>query len=81
VDIDKILLDRLRDEALAEGISFRAILNRTIRRGLETPTRRVEAYACPTFSMGAPLRPLDKALGLADALEDDETARALSQRR
>jgi hypothetical protein len=31
--------------------------------------------------MGAPQRPLDKALALADALEDEEVARELSLRK
>jgi hypothetical protein len=31
--------------------------------------------------MGPPLRPLDKALALADALEDEETARELTLRK
>jgi len=81
VDIDQNLLDRLRDDAHAEGIPFRVILNRTIRRGLDAPSTDAAAYVCPTFSMGAPHRALDKALALADALEREEIVRKLSQRR
>ena len=81
VDIDQNLLERLREEAHAEGIPFRAILNRTIRRGLVAPSAEVTAYVCPAFSMGPPQRELDKALALADALEGEEVARKLSERR
>lgn len=81
VDIDPALLERLRDEAHGEGISFRSMLNRTIRRGLDASVQRPEPYVCPTFSMGEPLRPLDKALALADALAAEEIGRKLSQRK
>lgn len=81
VDIDQNLLDRLRDEAHAAGMPFRTVLNRTIRRGLDAPATEAAAYVCPTFSMGTPHRALDKALALADALEGEEIARKLSQRR
>lgn len=81
VDIDSSLLERLRDLAHVQGTSFKAILNRTLRQGLDVPSHVPEPYACPTFSMGAPARSLDKALALADGLEDEETARKLSERR
>ena len=81
VDIDAKILDRLRDEAHAQGISFKAMLNRTLRQGLDRPSGDRERYVCPTFDMGSPLRPLDKALALADALEEEEVARRLGQRR
>lgn len=80
VDIERSLLDRLRDEAHEEGTSFREVLNRVIRRGLSADRAASERYVCPTFPMGSPLRPLDKALALADALEDEEIARKLAQR-
>jgi putative aminopeptidase FrvX len=81
VDIDPHVLERLREMAHAEGISFKAMLNRALQRGLD-PTAPVRTpYECPTFSLGEPLRALDKALAVADALEDDEVARKLSQRQ
>lgn len=82
VDLDPFLLGRLRDEAHRRGVAFKTLLNAVVRRGLERPpAARPKAYHCPTFSMGAPLRPLDKALALADALEDDEVARELALRK
>lgn len=81
VDIEKQLLDRLRQHALDEGVSFKELLNRVLRRGLEAPTGDAEPYRCPTFDMGQPQRGLDGALRLADALEGEEIARELSVRK
>jgi hypothetical protein len=82
LDIDEHLLRRLREEAHARGVPLKELVNRVIQRGLdERPAERREPYQCPTFSMGAPLRPMDKALALADALEEDERASKLAQRK
>jgi hypothetical protein len=81
VDIEKDLLALLRDEAHRRGIPFKGLLNLLLRRGLEAPAPRLPLYRCPGFSMGAPLRPLDKALALADALEEEERSRKLNLRR
>jgi hypothetical protein len=81
VDIDAHLLRRLRADADRRGVSFKEALNRVLRLGLEQPDLDVGPYVCPTFDMGAPLRPLDKALALADALEDEELARKLALRK
>jgi len=56
------------------------VLNRVLQRGLQRADTGTEPYECPTFAMGAPLRPLDKALALADAREDEEVARKLALR-
>jgi hypothetical protein len=82
LDIDDFLLRRLRDEAHARGLPFKEMVNRVIQRGLDDPrpARRAK-YRCPSFAMGAPLRSLDKALALADALEEGERAWKLNQRK
>jgi hypothetical protein len=82
VDIDLELLRRLRAEAHRRGIALKDVLNRALRRGLQDrPAAKAPPYRAPTFAMGAPLRPLDKALALADALEDEEIARELALRK
>jgi hypothetical protein len=81
VDLDGDLLDRLREEAHRQGVTFKKLLNRVLRRGLEGPAPELPPYRCPGFSMGAPLRPLDKALAVADALEAEERSRKLNLRR
>lgn len=82
VDIESHLLKRIRAEAHRRGVSFKDFLNRALHRGLEErPPDGTKPYRCPAFAMGTPLRPLDKALALADALEDEEIARELTLRK
>jgi hypothetical protein len=82
VDIEPGLLRRLRAEAERRGLSFRALLNRVLHRGLEPPpSPGTTTYRCPTFAMGTPAHGLDKALALADALADEETVRELARRK
>lgn len=82
VDLDPHLLKRLRAEAHRQGVSFKELLTRVLRRGLEErPGREAGPYRCPTFNLGSALQPLDKALALAAALEDEEVARELGLRK
>ena len=82
VNVDNHLLKRLRAEAHRQGVSFKEFLDRVLHRGLEErAASRRTPYVCPTFAMGAPLRQLDKALALADSLEDEEIARELTLRK
>jgi hypothetical protein len=82
VDIELPLLRRLRAEARRRGISFKALLQGILRRGLEE-RRPVGRYRMPTFSMGIPERgeTLDKALALSALLEDHEVIRELTLRK
>jgi hypothetical protein len=84
VDIEPGLLKRLRHEALRRRVPFKHLLNRLLRQGLESPAAAPAGrYRCPTYAMGAPASSLslDKALGLAAALEDEETLRELQLRK
>jgi hypothetical protein len=81
VDIDPHLLKRLRAEAHRQRVPVKELLHRVLRRGLETRANPSAPYRCPTFAMGAPLRPLDKALAVVDALEEEEAARDLALRK
>ena len=58
------------------GISFKQAVNDAIRAGASKPRR--QRFVQPTFDMGAPLVPLDKALQLAGELEDAELKRRLA---
>jgi len=84
VDLSPELLRRLRDQAHREGVSFKELINRVLHRGLEPrEVPRSKPRPLPTFSMGAP-RPdlrLDKALGLAFGIEDEESLRKLERNR
>jgi len=81
VDIDPHLLRRLREEAKEQGVTFKAFLNRTLMKGLDESGATEDAYACPTYSMGTPRQPLERALRVADALHDEEVARELELRK
>jgi hypothetical protein len=81
IDVDTDLLRRLRAQAHRQGVSLKEALNGALRRGLDQPESRAEPYTCPTFDLGTPLRPLDRALALVDALEDEEVARELALRK
>jgi hypothetical protein len=83
VDIETVLLKRLRAEAHRRGVSFKDLLNRVLHRGLEERAGATAKYTCPSFAMGAPAPPLnlDKALALAGVLEDEEIAREIELRK
>jgi len=70
----------LVDKAMRErGLSFKQALNQAIRSGL-TSTRGA-TFRTPTYRMGNPALPLDKALRLAAELEDEELVRKLAARK
>jgi hypothetical protein len=84
VDIEAGLLKRLRVAARQRGVTVKELLNSLLRRGLDDqPPPRRARYRCPSYSMGAPVAGvnLDKALRLAAAMEDEETARELTLRK
>ena len=84
VDIEETLLQRLRDQAHQEKVSFRVLLNRVILRGLDAPTSESAArYERPSFSLGAVRDGINlvKALQLSGDLEDEETLRKLARGR
>jgi len=81
VDIEAQLLKRLRAEAHRQGVSVKTLLNRALRRPLEERRVAAKPYRCPSFAMGAPVRPLDKALAIADALQEEEIAQRLALRQ
>ncbi len=84
IDLDDVLLTRLRDEAHREGVSFRALLHRVILRGLEpgAQVKQVE-YKAPSFNMGEVREGFDlvKARWIAADLEDEEIIRKMNEGR
>lgn len=62
------------------GIGLKEAVNLAIRRGL-APTRGSDGATTPTFDMGEPAVPIDKALRLAAELEDEELLRKLALRK
>jgi len=81
--IDDDIAEKLKDLARKEDVSFGRMLNRVIRAGLaagKSVSRPRKRFRQETFELGEPAINLDKALALAGALEDEETARKLSLR-
>lgn len=78
--IDDDLLAALRERAHRTGRPLKQVVNQTLRAGLTAPPRIADPYRAPTFALGRPRVPLDKALAVAAALEDEEIARELQQR-
>jgi hypothetical protein len=84
IDLDDSLLRRLRKAAHEQGVSFRALLRRVIRRGLGDRARGDEGpYVMPSRRLGSVRQGVDlvKALSLADALEDETRVSRLATDR
>jgi hypothetical protein len=79
--IDGRLARDLKEIAHRSGKPFKQVVNETLRAGLSAPTttQRARRYRLKPASLGQPLPgiDLDKALQLADAIEDVEIARKL----
>lgn len=78
--VDDELLERLKAQARAEKVSLTRLLNRVLRAGLDAGGARRSprrAYGERVHAMGAPRLPLEKALAMAAALEDEEVVREL----
>jgi hypothetical protein len=81
--IDDDILQELKREATRARAPLRDTVNRVLRLGLERlrPASAVP-YRCRTFAMGfPPSSNLDKALELANLLEDEETVRKQTGRK
>jgi len=78
-DVEKLIRNVMREQ----GISFKEALNQAARRGLvvEKP-RRPKRYVQRSLRLGEgqDLR-WDKALAIAEAMEDEELSRKLSLRK
>jgi hypothetical protein len=82
--IDDHLMEELKALAYNSGRPLKKVINDTLRTGLACgrDLRPSKPYRCKTFKMGYPPNlNLDKALDIAAALEDDETARKLTLRK
>lgn len=81
VTLEPDVAARLKERAREQGLSFKEVLDRTLRDGLGGVTERTP-FVQRTASLG--LRPgidLDRAGRLADELEDTERARKLELRK
>ncbi len=75
IDADvRLLLERRMRE---RGQSLKETVNEALRNGL-TDGERATPFKTPTFDLGPPLVPLEKALRVAGELEDEELRRRLA---
>lgn len=79
VDINPDLLERVRQRADADGVSFKEALNRVIACGLESPAadtpRRLDL---PTFNVGfARYFDIDRVKDVINEMEDERILRSM----
>ncbi len=74
-DTDAMVRRLMRERS----ISFKEAVNAAIRAGATRPARR-RTSRTPQFDMGEPRLPLEKAVQVAAAMEDDEIIRKLAKR-
>jgi len=83
--IDDKLAEALKEAAYRSKKSFKEVINETLRLGLaaEQSPRNAKPYKVKPVSLGGliPGIDLDKALQLADAIEDEEIGRKLLLRK
>jgi len=82
--IDDRIAKALKDLAHRTGKPFKQVVNETLQKELlASESRKPRAYRLKPASLGGPLPgvDLDKALRLSAAIEDDEIARELEQRK
>jgi hypothetical protein len=81
VTLDSDVAAAIQRAARERGVSFKAVLNDAVRRGLSTDSVR-RAYRTPSRDMGLlPGLDIDKALTLVAADEDAEILRKLDLRK
>lgn len=81
VTLDEDVAQQIREQMRERGTGLKETLNELLRRGLRSHDP-VDRHETPTFGMGArPGIDLDKALALADAIEDEETLRKVELRK
>jgi hypothetical protein len=76
-DADAIVRRLMRER----GLTFKQAVNAAIRAGAPSRSRSRRRFHTPTFDMGRPTVPIDRALRLAADLEDDELRRKLAARK
>lgn len=82
--LDDQVARELKELAHRAGKPFKDVLNETLRNGLcAKHSRPPKAYRLATVSLGGVRAGvnLDKALSIADAIEDEEIARKLELRK
>lgn len=77
VTLDSDVEAQLHRYMREHGLTFKAALNQSVRRGLDLTLGRATPVEIPTFDLGEPAVDLTHALRVAADLEDEEIAREL----
>jgi hypothetical protein len=77
-DVERLIRSRMRER----GISFKEALNEAARTGLLHGRRQTRKFVQKSFHLGEGQEfRWDKALAVAEAMEDEELSRKLSLRK
>jgi len=78
-DVERLIRNAMRER----GVSFKEALNQAVRDGMLAKTRlRAKKFVQQSFPMGeTQLFRWDKALAVAEAMEDEELSRKLTLRK
>jgi hypothetical protein len=82
VTLDEDVAAKLQQVSRERGVSFKGALNDIVRAGLATDSPPTKSFRVQSQPLG--IRPhvnIDKALGLADEIEDSEILRKLELRK
>jgi hypothetical protein len=80
--LDPDVADRLRALARERGLPFKQVVNAVLRRGLHDDRDPAHVFRVEARPLGLlPGIDIDRALGLAAGIEDEETLRKLELRK
>lgn len=82
--IDDDLVQEMKQRAHEMGSPFKDVVNQALRAGLKDMDRPKKArpYRCRAYALGyPPMADLDRALDLAERIENEEIARKLALRK
>lgn len=84
LDLEPRLMQRIRHKALDEGKSLKEVINQVLTQALDEnfpATQSHRGYKLPAISMGTPVCNLDKALALADLMEETSVITKMEMRK
>jgi len=84
LDLNDKLMQRVKLKAMQENKSLKEVINQALSHSLDQPATKPSQrsrYKCPTYNMGQPKVNLDKALQVADELEDEAIVAKLEMRK
>jgi len=82
--IDDDLMSELKARAHQTGKPLKEVINAALRNGMKKSQKSTKRkkYSCPEYSLGVPAHyDLDRALDLAESLENEEILRKMQLRK